>query len=227
MRSRPFRVLSLLAGLALVATAQLSGRQAGADEGTLIVTSRGDTIGREAFTVTRTAAGIRVHTSASYPPRRPAVVLTATVSAGEDLLPDSAAFTTANGAGANVWAVFNPRRITIRRVSPAGESAREFPAPRRPLVADDSLYALYAILPGTEDGPVTLVLPRHAARREAVLTDAGLQATSAGGRQRELRHLILTLGDEVRHIWVDGDRLWKVEIPAAGIVAERLPAARD
>ncbi|MCH7682078.1 MAG: hypothetical protein IIB35_00005, partial [Gemmatimonadetes bacterium] len=51
----------------------------------------------------------------------------------------------------------------------------------------------------------------------------GLEETAVQGRLRELVHLVLSAGTDVRHLWYDTDgRLMKVEIPAQRLTAVRL-----
>ncbi len=117
--------------------------------------------------------------------------------------------------------------MTIRRVSPGAESAREYPAAGRTLVVDDSLHALFAVLTTVEAGAVTLISPRDGTRRNARISLLGTEATRVAGRRRQLEHVVLTAGQAVYDVWHDGTRLWKVEIPGAGLRAERIDPGRN
>ena len=94
----------------------------------------------------------------------------------------------------------------------------------RQLVADDSVFALYAILPLGGKSPVSVIAPRVGTRSLLVLEDLGLERTAIGPEFAELRHVALRAAGADRHLWYDSDgRLMKVEIASTGLVAVRDP----
>lgn len=197
------------------------------DQGVLTVRDSTGIIGREEFTVSTTGTGISIATVTLYPPRRTRVTLRSTINLSPDSTPTSATFTASDGRDRSVLAQFTRRRLTIRVNAPQGESVAEYPRPPRALVVDDSIFALYAILPGSHPGSLRIVSPRTGDRIEAELEVRGREATIVGGERRQLTHIILRLGTRTRHIWYDdAGRLTKVELEN-GIVAERTPAGRQ
>lgn len=197
------------------------------DEGTLLIRRGQVELGRETFLIRSTPVGPVIETTAFYPPRRTKVILRANVTHRPDSMPQAAQFRASNGDATIVGAQFDERRVKLTRQAPEGVRQREFRAPRRALVADDSLFALYAIPPGLSDGAITIIEPRHETRSEHRMTNRGIQQTTLLNRPIELTELVLSgeLGD--RHLWYDDEgRLQKVEISYAGIVAERISNQR-
>lgn len=206
----------------------LPGSQQGsvADAGAFVITRGTDVVGREEFTIrqgrTETADGYTISTTATYPPRRSQVTLAPVVEVGPDSLPSAVQFDVLGDGQRRVYARFSARRITVRSVRPGGESAREFPAAGRQLVVDDSVFALYAILPGQSEGVVHLIAPRTERRVESRLTDLGTERTVVSGVARSLRHFGLEAQGETHHLWLDETgRLMKVTLPG-GLTAQRV-----
>jgi hypothetical protein len=202
------------------------------DEATLLV-RRGDVIlGREDFSVTRTnlsdgSVGFRLAVVASYPERRAAITLRPLVEFGADSLPRTVQLDVTNEGTQRILTEFGSRRITIRAISSDGESAREYPAVRRPLVADDSILSLYALPPGSGPGPVRLVAPRHRTQQDYRLANRGQETSTVVGQSLTMLHLVLTSGTDERHLWYDEEgRLMKVEIPTRDVTAERVERRR-
>jgi hypothetical protein len=223
----PFALLiAAIAGSPTGARAQLL------DEATLLV-RRGDIVlGREDFSVSRTnlsdgRVGFRVAVVASYPERRAGITLRPLVELGADSLPRTVQLDVANGGNRRILAEFGRRRITIRAISPQGESAREYPAVGRVMVVDDSVLALYALPPGTGAGPVRLVAPRQRAFADFQLANRGMEESAVAGETYLMLHLVLMSDTEERHLWYHEDgRLMKVEIPAQEVTAERAERRR-
>ncbi len=219
---------SFLAGLAATWAAALPPARAQGpilDAGAFTITRNGIAVGREDFTIRRGRSsgpdGYTIATTVMYPPAAPRIRLAPVVELSADSLPVQVQFDVFGSGQRRVYVQFNPRRITVRVVRPGGESARELPASGRELVADDSVFALYALMPVGERFQV--IAPRDADRQAARLTDLGLAQTTLGGVVHELRHVVLHLGEEERHLWFDREgKLQKVEVPAAGLVAERV-----
>ena len=91
------------------------------------------------------------------------------------------------------------------------------------MIVDDSVFALYAVPPGTASGTVRLVSPRRDVRENYDLTNRGVEETVVAGERMKLLHLVLTRGADVRHLWYDASgRLMKVEIPSRQLYAERV-----
>jgi hypothetical protein len=202
--------IALGIGLAVVPQQPLEGQVV--DQGTLVVRTADGFIARENFTLAASSDGFVLTATSLYPPRRTRVTLESHVEFGADSLPDIATFTTSNGADGRVAAQFGSRRITVRVASSNGESVREHPAPPRYLVVDDSIFALYALPPGTSSGSVRLYALRTDERSDVRLTNRGLQPTMLNGTQQDLMELALESPDGERIVWFDrAGRLMKVE----------------
>ncbi len=194
------------------------------DAGTFVISRSGAVVGREEFTVRRGRStgwdGYTITSTVAYPPASPSVTLSPVVELGPDSIPVQVQFDVFGDGQSRVYARFGPRRVTLRVVRPGGESARELPATGREIVADDSVFALYTIPPPS--GAQQAVAPRSGARLPAAVLDRGTERTTLQGVARELRHLVLRLGSQERHLWYDQKgRLMKVEVPALGLIAER------
>ena len=121
------------------------------DSGTLVISRDGQVVGREEFTVRRGNSsgpdGYTITSAVYYPPSSPRVTFSPVVELGPDSLPVQVQFDIYGDGQSRVYARFGPRRITLRAVRPSGESARELPSTGREIVADDSVFALYAVPP--------------------------------------------------------------------------------
>ncbi len=218
---------TLLLG-ALVSPEAITAQGRASDQGALRVRIGATDVAREEFSIWRgrsTSGGIgfRISATAFYPPRRTKVTISPSVELGPDSLPRLAQFPPMTGSDVRTVAQFGPRILILRRFWTGSESFREHPGVARNWVVDDSVLALYAVPPGTQTGPVRLVSPRQGWRTDYQLTNRGQEETAVQGRLRELLHLVLSAGTDVRHLWYDNDgRLMKVEIPARRLTAVRL-----
>jgi hypothetical protein len=194
------------------------------DAGTLIISRGGLVIGREEFTVRRGRSGapdgFTISSAVSYPPTSASVRLSPVVELGPDSAPLQVQFDVYGNGQSRAYARFGPRRITIRVVRPGGESARELPAIGAEIVVDDSVFALHAVAPPRRVRQAIAV--RSGARLPVQIDGRGIERTTIQGVPRDLRHEVLRVGAQERHLWYDQDgRLMKVEAPGLSLVAER------
>ena len=197
------------------------------DHGVFEISRGSQIVGREEF-VLRTGRqqspgnGFTLTIQSYYPASRVRPVLVSVVEFGADSLPTAARLDVDSGDRPSVLVLFEPRRITVRRVTPGAESARQYPAAARALLSDEMLVCLYTILPSSEDGTVNLIDPRTGAKETLKLTDMGRVRTLVNGTEMTLRHRSLGSNEQARHLWYDAEgRLMKVEIIATGVVAFR------
>ncbi len=114
--------------------------------------------------------------------------------------------------------------MTVRLVTPAGETAREYPSAPPHLLLDDSLFAPHAVALPLAPGTVRAITLRGGTRGTADLADHGLERTAVGTTQRSLHHFSVTVDGERRDLWYDDrGRLWKVAIPSRSVIALRSP----
>jgi hypothetical protein len=162
--------------------------------------------------------------SSYYPADRPAAILASTLEFGLDTTLAAARLDLDSEDRPSTLISFSPRRVTIRTVTPHGESARQFPATDRTLVLDEFLIATFAILPGKAEGALTLIDARAGQHNIATLDDHGIEMTDVRGIERSLRHLTLSAGGELRHLWYDDQgHLIKFDFPSTVLAAVRLP----
>jgi hypothetical protein len=87
---------------------------------------------------------------------------------------------------------------------------------------DESILSLLALLPGTDPGAVTLFYPRTGRSSRAPLENHGIERTAVNGEERQLEHLTLGTGEQIKHLWYDtGGRLIKIEVPSDDLTAVR------
>jgi hypothetical protein len=117
---------------------------------------------------------------------------------------------------------FRPRRITVRMVTPGGESVREHPRRPRTLLSIRAMFSVFAILPGMTSGDLWTITPSGDPPKRGRLTDHGTDRIRVKGVERPLRHLSLDVESEVHHLWFDQQgRLIQVSIPAQNVRAVR------
>jgi hypothetical protein len=211
--------------------ATLPAQQRELDRGVFLVRRGSDILGREEFVLRSggSAGGIgryTLRTTAWYPADRPERALTVILEFGPDSQPMTARFEGGNGDQRRVFLALGPRRMTVRRATPQGESAREYPVRGRQHLVSDSVFALHALLPragsarhisvdGTR-GPVTRI--EH----------LGVDQTPMAGDSRQLTHVRLTSERDTRDLWYDErGRIMKISIPDRGVVVERVLEPED
>ena len=218
------RVLVAIVTLAATVHAQ----QRVLDSGTLMISRAGVLIGREEFTIRSGRAsgsgdGFTIAATAYYPADRSQASLAITVELAADSEPASFQLNVLDQRQRRIYAQLGPRRVTVRTLTASGESVREYPGGSRTLAADDSSFALYAVLPGRAAGTVQMISPREGRRAAHELKDLGFERTDVGARSVELHHLVLD-GPSLTHLWFDEhDLLIKAEVPGAGLAASRAP----
>lgn len=204
------------------------------DEGILVVREDTVEVARESFRIhhgrlARGGTGWTLSTTIRYDRARPVVVLAPILEISADTLPATLQFDVADPRRpSRILGELGRGRFTVRQVARASERAREFATGSRPVVLDDSVFALYlvavwhAISPG--DAPLTAIVPRSLRRDTLAARDLGVMATRLNRDPATLRHVTLTGGPNgVVHVWVDTQgRLMKVEIPSRRVTVERL-----
>lgn len=187
------------------------------DAGTFIVSVNGTVVGREEFSIRNGRAASRdgfTVTSRRLSADGGAVTLLATTELGADSLPVSAQLAEP-GVERRTLIQVSPRRITVRTVTPAGESVREYRGGAPVLLADHEALAWFAMAPRLGGGAVTVLWPRGDRREIWEIEDRGVGTDS-------LRHMVLGTAPGEHHLWYDdAGRLRKVENPATGLQAVR------
>ncbi|HEY2825645.1 MAG TPA: hypothetical protein VGI83_08880 [Gemmatimonadales bacterium] len=195
------------------------------DRGTFTLTKGGVVIGHEAFVLKQGSTvtggpGFSLSTTATYPTDRATITLTAQIDYGPDSLAQQLQADQTGATPRRLVVRFTPRRITVRTLSAAAETAREYPGAPNLLAVHDSLFALYLILPATTS--LTLFSPTDGHRASVRGTPASPDSATVGGVRRILTHVILGQGDEIRHLWYDeSGKLFAIDVPKLGVRAQR------
>jgi hypothetical protein len=209
--------------------------QAPLDEGTFVVREDTVEVARESFRLNhgrlaRGGVGWTLATTIRYDRTRPVVVLAPILDVTTDTQPATLQYDVADARQpVRILGELGRGRFTVRFVARATERAREFPAGGRPVVLDDSVFALYLFAAWRADSQptqLTAIVPRGLRRETVEIQDQGLAPTTLNRGQVTLRHITVTGGPNlVVHLWLDAaGRLMKVEIPSRRVSAERAPA---
>jgi hypothetical protein len=209
--------------------------QAPLDEGTFVVREDTVEVARESFRLNhgrlaRGGVGWTLATTIRYDRTRPVVVLAPILDVTTDTQPATLQYDVADPRQpVRILGELGRGRFTVRFVARATERAREFPAGGRPVVLDDSVFALYLFAAWRADSQptqLTAIVPRGLRRETVEIQDQGLAPTTLNRGQVTLRHITVTGGPNlVVHLWLDAaGRLMKVEIPSRRLSAERAPA---
>lgn len=216
--------------VALVAAAPLCAQEGAViDEGTFVITEGTAITGREEFRVRQgrpgAADGFTVTTSATYPPSQPTRTVTVRLELGADSQPVAAEIQERSDVRRAVAMAFRPRRITVRVVTPGGESVREHPRGARTLLFVEAVFGIFAILPTAAAGEMMAITPLGERPVRVNLDDHGLDRIRVKGVERPLRHLSLQGEREIVHLWFDEQgRLIQATIPSRSVKAVRDPS---
>lgn len=104
---------------------------------------------------------------------------------------------------------------------------REYRASDRTAVLEEHVshqYFLVAQFIDAGGGPVMILSPAEGRQGRLELVSTESEPFRLGNEVLEARHLRLQGGGSVRDVWIDDQgRVLRVEIPAAGFRAERIP----
>jgi len=216
----------------LVLLAALAG-QTPLDDGVLVIRRDTITVARETFHVVAGrpgagAAGWTLSASARYELARPATTFAPILELGTDTEPRALQFDIGGAQGpSRILGQAGRRRFTLRYLAHAREAAREIPAGERTVIVDDSVLSFYVVAAwrATPAGTaLTALYPRDGRREQVTARDLGTATVSIRGSPTTLRHVVVAGGAAGRvDVWTAADgHLERVEIPSAGIVADRL-----
>ncbi len=202
------------------------------DRGTLLISHGGRLVGQEDFVLRRGRGsgapdGFSVSSTALYPPDYPERRLVAVIEFGADAEPAASRHEVLDGERRRVLLRLDPRRLTVRNISPTGESAREYPGAARYVLLDDSLFAYHAVLRSAPAGAAEVVWLDGRRGGRVSVTDDGFETVDLAGTPLRLRRLTLTTSGETRQVWYDdAGRLMKVTIPRRRVSVERARPGR-
>ncbi len=115
-------------------------------------------------------------------------------------------------------------RLDIR--SPRGDEMKEFLVRGQAAILERHIAHLYffasKVLGNAASGELVLIVPQHRLQQQATMENRGMETVRIGERELQLRHLAITSDTRtVHHIWLDGDRVMRVEVPEEGFLAVR------
>lgn len=122
-------------------------------------------------------------------------------------------------------------RFTAQVVSPRGERMREYIVGARSVLLDPGIahqYYFVAREAGESGAQVPLIIPREGRQVQANVVAGGTSNVQIEGTSVTARVLRIQIpGEQERTVWVDArDRVLRVEVPAAGYVAQRTTLPR-
>lgn len=220
------RLLAAVIGIPLVTDpVSIQGRIL--DRAVFIIRRGSEVVGREEFVIRQGRAsgqrdGFTISARAYHPDDRSTPIMVSTIQCGPDSQPTAARLDLDTEDRASVFVSIGSRRITVREVTPNGESARQFPAVDRTLLLDELLISPYALLPSRSEGSLTTFTPRSGAKEVVDLVDFGREVTTVRNASISLRHLTLGTGSGATHLWYDElGRLVKVSMGSLRLTATR------
>ena len=221
--------------LALVLVLQAPTAGGVIDQGTFVIHTDTQEVGRETFRVLErhvgdSTGGWLLDATAKWAgPVRPAV-FAPVVDIGRDSMTLALSFSVSGDqTPVRISAQPSHGHLTLRYISPGVERARELPADRSFVVIDDSVFTPWLLVawrarPAPES--LTVVFPRTARSARVAIQDLGAESTTLNRDETSLRHVLVSGGPAGPvHLWLGtGGRLMKVEIPDRKTTAERLPS---
>ncbi len=117
-------------------------------------------------------------------------------------------------------------RIRLNIRSPRGDEMTEFLHHDRTLILDTQIahqhYFAWKLLGGNRSVQATVMVPRERQQYSARIEDRGAESVRLNDTDTELRHIaIITENRRTHHVWLDGDKIMKVEVPEDGFIAVR------
>ena len=198
------------------------------DEGSFVVTRNGAPVGKEAFRILKSPGKDQFYTSTAqcaFGERRIFPILTAD-RVGAPLLYQ---VDVKNGGEVEerLRATGRPGRLHAVRQTRTGEASKEYLISSGAVILDEDVFHQHFFIPlAKRTGDVSVIIPRRNGQVTGRLEERGSEKIKVDGREVSALHLVITLPDESRDLWIDeSGRLLKVAVPARGLVAlrEELP----
>lgn len=128
--------------------------------------------------------------------------------------------------GTSITGRFVRERIRLDIRSPRGDEMKEFLVRGQAAILETHIAHHYFFaskaLGTAASSELVLIVPRRKLQQHATIVDRGMEAVQIGEREVQLHHLAITTDTRTEHhIWLDGDRLMRVEVPEEGFLAVR------
>ena len=120
-------------------------------------------------------------------------------------------------------------RIRLNVRSPRGDEMTEFLHHDRTVILDTQIahqhFFAWKLLGGNRSSDATVLIPIEKQKYSAQIEDRGVESVRLNDAERELHHIaIATENRRTHHVWLDGDKVMKVEVPEDGFIAVRSDA---
>jgi hypothetical protein len=130
------------------------------------------------------------------------------------------------GAATSIVATVVSERLRLEIRSPQGQEVREFLVRGRAAILDRHVAHHYffaaVMLAGDAAVETCVISPRDQTQEAYRIESRGPDEISVAGRDVVATHLVLTSDSgSTRHVWLDGMKVLRVEIPDAGFIAVR------
>lgn len=115
-------------------------------------------------------------------------------------------------------------RLDVRH--PAGNEMKEFMLRENVAILDQYVAHHYffasKLVAGEVSTEATIIVPRDRNQNLVQIIDQGVESVRVGSDELQLRHIaIISESNGESHVWMDGDRVMKVEIPGTEFLALR------
>jgi hypothetical protein len=132
-----------------------------------------------------------------------------------------------NGSAATkITGTLSRDRIRLDVRSPSGSEMKEFLVPGEVALLDKYVAHHYffanKLLADKRSVDVSIIVPRDRKQEAMRIVDQGVEPVSIGSSELELRHITIdSQTGATHHVWLDGDRVMKVEVPEDAFLAVR------
>lgn len=197
------------------------------DEGRFALFLEGREAGNESFSIHRLGMGESARILATATVSIAGSEMRPTLEARPDFVVTAYQNEVTGARKQELSVVLNGNRYVSRASSADGEVQREYRAAPRTAVLEDRVthhYFFVARFIDSGTGPVVALAPLDGAQARLEVISNEPEPFQLGGEQVDARHVRLQGGGEIRELWIDDQgRVLRVEIPALGFRAERLP----
>ena len=228
VRNLLLATLALTTGFAVVTpNAALSAQDVVLDEGRFALFIEGREVGSESFSIHRLGMGASARILATATVALEGSEMRPTLEARPDFVVTAYQNEVTGARAGELSVVLNGNRYVSRVSSADGEVQREYRAAPRTAVLENRVshhYFFVARFIDSGTGPIVALSPLDGAQARLEVVTSEAEPFQLGGESVSARHVRLQGGGEMRELWIDDQgRVLRVEIPALGFRAERLP----
>jgi len=197
------------------------------DEGRFALFIEGREAGSESFSIHRLGMGESARILATATVAVDGLEMRPTLEARPDFIVTAYQNEVTGARKGELSVVLNGNRYVSRVSSADGEVQREYRAAPRTAVLENRVshhYFFVARFIDSGTGPIVALSPFDGGQARLEVVSSESEPFQLGGESVDARHVRLQGGGDMREIWIDDQgRVLRVEIPALGFRAERLP----